>query len=145
MAVDEVKNLPVRAGECVKRRPDPAIADGVSIGERQLKGRVVTRVLVSGVKESESLGEISGLIGRRRGPGLGPGLMAAQAFPPAEREQPGAHPAVVLQASGKGVPGDKGDLSGARSPGPVAEQAAAVVEQVPRMMVEHLGEGVLIA
>ena len=141
MAVDEVYDLPVPAGECVKHGPDPA-AGGVTIGPPELRGCLHGNVVISRVDEREGFGELPGCPGRERGSGPGSALIAGQALPARECEQPGPHAARILQASGQRVAGDKGDLSGTCSPGPIAEKARAIIEQVAGMLVEHLGEGV---
>jgi hypothetical protein len=143
VAVDEVEDLPVTAGECVKRCPDPAAADGDTIGPPELGASLLGNVVISGVDEGEGFGELPGWPGRQRGSaGPGSGLIAGQAFPAPECEQPGPHPAGILQASRQRVAGDEGDLSGACSPRPIAKKTAAIIEQMAGMLVKHLGEGV---
>jgi hypothetical protein len=146
MAIDQVEDLPVSARERIERCPDPPVADRVTAGQRAPGGPVISNVVISGVKEGESFSEIPGRSGRlRRSARSGPGPIAVQAFPAAEREQPGPHAALVLQTSGQGVAGNQGDLSGACGTSSVAEKTETVVEEVPGMLVEHLGERVPIA
>jgi hypothetical protein len=144
MAVDQVEYLPVSPRERIECCPDRAVANAVSAG--QLRGQMTGNVVIGRIQESESSGEIAGCYGRlRRSARSGPRPIAAQAFPAAEREQPGPHPARVLQTPGKGVAGNQGELRRACGTGPVAQKTAAVIEEVPRMLVEHLGERVPIA
>jgi hypothetical protein len=99
MAVDQVEDLPVSAGKRIERCPDPAVAGCISVGERQAGGPTTGEVVISRVKESESLGEIPGCPGGlRRSARSGPRPIAVKAFPAPEREQPGPHPAGILQA-----------------------------------------------
>ena len=101
MAVDEVEYLPVGAGECIKCCLDPAVADALTIGERELGGPLIGNVVFARVKEGEGFGKIPSSSRRqRRSARSRPGLIAVQAFPAPEREQPGPHPAGILQASG---------------------------------------------
>lgn len=66
MAVDEVEYLPVGAGECIKRCPDPAVADTLSIGERELGGPLNGNVVIARVKEGEGFGKIPSSSRRQR-------------------------------------------------------------------------------
>jgi len=146
MAVDQVEYLPISARESVECCPDPALVGGVSARARELGGPMIGHIVISGVEESQRFAEIPGCSGRlRRSAGSGPSPIAVEAFPAAQCEQPGPHPARVLQTSDQGVTGDEGELSGAGGTGTVAEKTEAVVEEVPRMLVEHLGERVPIA
>lgn len=145
MAVDQVEYLAVRPRERIECCPDPRVANGIRAGGREVSG-MIGNVVIGRVEESESFAKIPGCSGRlRRAARPGPCPIAVQAFPAAERKQPGPHPARVAQTSGQGVAGDKGELSGACGTGPVAEKTATVVEEVARMLIEHLGERVLIA
>ena len=86
VAVDEVEDLPVTAGECVKRCPDPA-AGGVTIGPPEVRGSLLFNVVISGVDEGEGFGELSGWPGRQGGSACpGSALTAGQAFPAPECE-----------------------------------------------------------
>jgi hypothetical protein len=64
VAVDEVEDLPVTAGECVKRCTDRAPADGVTIDAPELGGSLLGNVVISGVDEGEGFGELPGWPGR---------------------------------------------------------------------------------
>ena len=143
VSVDQVEDLPVSSGEFVKRCPDPAAADGVTVGPPELGESLVGNIVISGVDEGEGFGKLPGGPGRQCGSSSPrSALIAGQALPASECEQPGSHPAGILQASGQRVACDKGDLSGARSLGPIAKKTAAIIEQVAGMLVEHLGESV---
>lgn len=147
MAVHQVEDLAVCARESVKRCPHPAVGDRLGVRESKF-GRVVFfgNVIISGVQEGESFAQIPRCPGGlRRFARARPGPIAVEAFPAPEREQPGPHPPAVLEAPGQGVTGDQGDLRGTRSSRPVAKETAAVVEQVPGVVVVHLGERVLVA
>jgi LSD1 subclass zinc finger protein len=101
MAVDQVEDLAVSARERIECCPDPAGTDGVSSGRCQLCGPTFGNFVVGRVEESEGFGQVPGGSGwLRRSARSGPRPIAIQAFPAAEREQPGPHSAPVLQASG---------------------------------------------
>jgi hypothetical protein len=145
MPINQVEYLPVSARERIECRPDPAVRD-VSACGRKLAWRTIGKVLISSVEESQRFGEISDCSSRlRRAAHCGPRPIAVEAFPAAEREQPGPHPARVLQTPGQGVTGDQGQLGRACGTGTVAEKTETKVEEVLGMLVEHLGERVPIA
>jgi hypothetical protein len=140
--VEQVEDLPVLARKRVKDRAKRQPVGSLEVRERELAGIVVAGLVNKRECGSKILS--SGLSDRSRFGCAGRAPLSAQAFGAAERKHEGPHPAAVLQAARKRVCRDEGDLGGARGPRPVAQEGAAVIEEMLRVRVEHLGERVAI-
>lgn len=146
MPVKQVEDLPVLARKRVEDRAKRQPVGSLEVRERELAGIGVAHVVAGLVNKRECGSKVlsSGLSDRSRFGCSGRALLSAQAFGAAERKHEGPHPAGVLQAARKRVCRDEGDLGGARGPRPVAQEGAAVIEEMLRVRVEHLGERVAI-